>query len=112
MLKKANQLRLDEDFSHVFKGKLCSYGKILGIKAVLNGLDISRFGILVSNRVSKKAVARNQIKRQIREIIRLRFHKIKPGYDAVIIALPLISEKDYQDIESEIDYILKKLCLY
>lgn len=109
MLKKANQLRLDKEFNQVFKKGRSGYVEILGIKAFLTKAEDSRFGILVSNKVSKKAVERNKIKRQIREILRLKLAKIKPGYDIVIITLPAILSKDYKEIEAAIDIALNRL---
>jgi ribonuclease P protein component len=109
MLKKGNQLRLDKDFDQVFKKGRSSYVEILGIRVFLTKAKRNRFGILVSNKVSKKAVERNKIKRRIREIFRLKLDKIKPGYDIVVITLPQILGKDYQRIESAINISLKKL---
>jgi len=112
MLKKANQLRLDKEFDQVFKRGRSSYVKILGVKAFLTKEEESRFGILVSNKISKKAVQRNKIKRQIREILRLKLAKIKSGYDIVVVTLPAILGKDYEEIEAAIDATLDKLRIF
>lgn len=112
MLKKINRLTKDKDFDSVFKKGKSSYDKIVGVKVVLNGLKYNRFGILVSTKISKKAVERNKIKRQIRETIRLRSENIKNGHDCVIISLGGILDKKYEDIEKSIDTHFKKLKLY
>jgi len=112
MLKKINILRKDKDFNNVFQGGKASYDKIIGIKIIANQLKNSRFGILVGNKVSKKAVERNKIKRQIREIIRLQLDKIKPGFDVLVISLPAILGKDYQKIKQSLDGHFRKLGLY
>ena len=112
MLKKENQLKKDKEFDKVFKNGRSSFSKILGIKAVANRLEMSRFGILVSNKISQKAVERNQIKRWIREAIRLQVLKIKPGFDVVVITLPPILGSGYKEIEKAIGYNFKKLGLY
>ncbi|MFA4941929.1 MAG: ribonuclease P protein component [Patescibacteria group bacterium] len=109
MLKKVNQLRLDKEFDQVFKKGRSSYVEILGIKAFFTKAEESRLGILVSNKVSKKAVERNKIKRQIREILRLKLAKIKSGYDIIIITLPSILGKNYKEIELAIDSALDKI---
>jgi ribonuclease P protein component len=84
----------------------------LGAKTLPNGLAISRFGIIVSAKISKKAAIRNKIKRQIREIIRLQLQNIKSGQDnAIIVLAPIISE-NYQTIEKELNQIFKRLRLY
>ena len=111
MLNKINRLTKDKDFDNVFKNGKSSYDKLIGAKAIQNQLGDSRFGILVSAKVSKKAVERNKIKRQIREIIRLQQDKTKPGYDVVIITLPAILGKNYQEIEQSVNRHFRKLGL-
>lgn len=111
-MKKENQLKKDKEFDKVFKNGRSSFSKILGIKAAINGSGTSRFGILVSNKISKKAVERNRIKRQIREVIRLELKKIKPGFDVVIITLPAVFGQSYREIEVAINHNFKKLGLY
>ncbi|MFA4833808.1 MAG: ribonuclease P protein component [Patescibacteria group bacterium] len=112
MPKEEKQLKKDKEFDKVFKSGRSSFSKILGVKAVANGLTASRFGILVSNKISKKAVERNKIKRRIREVIRLETSEIKPGFDVVIITLPPILGESYQEIEEAIGSNFKKLGLY
>lgn len=112
MLKKIHRLTKDKDFDNIFKNGRSSYNKILGIKATASQQVDSRFGIVVSAKISKKAVERNKIKRQIREIIRARLDKIKSGYDIMIISLPDILGKNYQEIEESINRHFKRLGLY
>lgn len=112
MLKKINRLTKDKDFNNVFKNNNSSYDKIIGVKIVVNKLGYCRFGILVSNKVSKEAVERNRIKRKIREIIQPKLLLFKQGYDCVIITLPQILNKKYQEIEESINKHFKKLRLY
>lgn len=112
MLKKINRLTKNKEFDYTFKKGRSSYDKTVGIKAVENDLKINRFGILISVKVSKKAVIRNKIKRQIREVIRLEMDKLKSGYDCVIITLPGIISKEYGEIEQSIKGHFKKLGMY
>ncbi len=55
------------------------------MKALPNGLTLSRYGFSVSRRVGK-AVVRNRVKRRLREI--LRSAQLKPGWDIIFIARP------------------------
>lgn len=112
MLNKINRLTKDKDFNNVWKRGQANFNKIIGVKIAANQQSSSRFGILVSVKISKKAVERNKIKRRIREIIRLRLDKIKPGYDVIIITLPSILNKNYQEIEESIDRHFRRLGLY
>ena len=110
MPKSQRRLTKKKDFDHVFKNGRSAYNRILGIKHIDN--EYSRFGIIISKRVSKKAVERNKLKRQIREIIRTQQSRIKPGKDCVFIALSPVLGKSYQEIEESINKLCQKLRLY
>lgn len=99
MLKKENRIRLDKEFDRVFKAGQSFYGKEIGFKIAKNNLALSRFGILINTKVSKKAVVRNKIKRQIRAIIERNLENISGGYDLVIIVFPQILDKNFKEIE-------------
>jgi len=111
MLPKPHRLNRSKDISHVFQKGRSFFTKILGFKVVKNHLGVSRFGIITSIKVEKRATKRNKIKRRIREIIRLKLPDIKEGYDFLIIALPPIVDKNYQEISETIHQILQKLKL-
>jgi ribonuclease P protein component len=111
MLTKINRLTKKKDFDRVFAEGGSSFNKLIGIKAAKNGLPHSRFGIIVSTKVSKKAVIRNTIKRRIREVIRGKLKQIKSGQDCVIIALPAIVEKDFCEIERSLTDNLSRVRL-
>ncbi|MCD6149424.1 ribonuclease P protein component [bacterium] len=102
MLPKKYRLTGKKDFEKVFKFGQGRHAKILGIKFAKNNLGNSRFGFIVSKKVSPKAVVRNKIKRQAREIIQSNLSDIKNGLDVVIVCHPGITEKNYQEIEKEI----------
>ena len=110
MLKSENRLRQYKDFKEMrTKGKNV-YSPLFNLKFIATNEEESKFAIVVSKKVSKKAVVRNKIKRQIREIIRLelRDKRIKNNFNVVIYTKRLIAEKEYKELEQEIHYILKK----
>lgn len=112
MLKKTNRISRNKDFDRAFKAGRSFYSQILGIKAAKNERETNRLGILISVKVSKKAVTRNLFKRRIREIVKQELPKIKVGHDLVIIVLPKIIEKDFLEIKSTIIKGLRVLNLY
>jgi len=112
MLAKKSRLKKNKEFDQVFKEGKSAYGKLLGIKIRKNQLDINRFGILLSTKVSKLAVIRNLYKRRIREIIGQDNFQLKKGYDCVVIVMPAIINSNYQDIKTEIKNIFNKLKFY
>lgn len=111
MFAKINRLTKDKDFDNVFQNGKSSYDKIIGVKAAVNQQKNSRFGILVSTKVSKKAVERNAVKRKIREALKLRIVKIAESYDIVIVTFPCILGKSYEDIKQSVKKHFKKLGL-
>ncbi|MBT4277379.1 ribonuclease P protein component [Candidatus Falkowbacteria bacterium] len=111
MLPKNNRLTHRKDFDNAFKVGQSFFSEVLGVKATENNLPDSRFGIVVSTKISKKAVARNKIKRQIREVIHKNLDKIKKGLDVVIICRPGIEKKEFQEIEQAILKAFQKIKL-
>lgn len=108
MLSKINRLREQKDFESVFKTGRYLRGVFLSGKAAKNNLPRSRFGIVVSAKVSKKAVIRNKIKRRLRHIIYRRLPEIKEGFDIAIIAAPAAAEKTFGETVSEFNDLLEK----
>ena len=112
MLKKENRIRLDKEFDRVFKAGQSFYRKEIGLKLANNSLEISRFGILINTKVSKKAIVRNKIKRQLRAIIEKRLNNISIGNDLVIIVFPQILVKNFKEIEEILISGLRRLKIY
>ena len=108
MLKKKYRLKKKKDFDQVFKqGSTAREGNIL-IKLVANQRDISRFGFIVSKKVSNKATARNKVKRLLREATRKLLVDVKPGFDVVIVALSGIEKNNFWQIYESLLNLFKK----
>lgn len=73
---------------------------------------VSSFGISISRKVSKRAVVRNRIKRQIKAIIRRFLPEITPGWQVVIVVRPAAVECEFDDFLRELNYLLKKLEIF
>jgi ribonuclease P protein component len=78
---------------------------LLVMKALPNGLTLSRYGFSVSKRVGK-AVTRNRVKRLLREILRIT--PLKPGWDIVFIARPAASDSDYLSLKGTVDDLVSR----
>lgn len=82
------QIRLlnGRDFQAVFQGKACrSSDQKLTVLARPNGLSHARLGLAISKRFTRKAVARNRIKRLVRESFRQHQHLLS-GLDLVVMS--------------------------
>jgi ribonuclease P protein component len=112
MLKKTNRITKDKEFDRAFKTGQSFYTKTFGVKAVDNGLGEDRLGVLISTKVSKKAVIRNKLKRQIKAIIQKELPRLKSGKDLVVIVFNQILEKNFEEIKDSLILALKKLRLY
>lgn len=107
MLAKTHRLSKNKDFEKVFSKGKGFKAKYIFLKTLGNNLSFSRFGFVVSKKISKKAVKRHKIKRRISDIIRSKIKEIKGGRDIVIVANPQIRERSYREIESVINDVLK-----
>jgi len=111
MLKKENRISLNKDFDRTFKSGQSFYGNSLKIKAIDNNLEKIRVGILISAKVSKKAVIRNKFRRLIREIIKNELANLSKGKDLVIVVFNEILDKNRQEINKDLLNGFKKLKL-
>jgi ribonuclease P protein component len=80
----------------------------LVMKALPNGLTLSRYGFSVSRRVGK-AVVRNRVKRRLRQI--LRAAPLKAGWDIIFIARQSAAEADYAGLKSVVERLLSRASL-
>lgn len=108
MLPRINRLQKKRDFERVFKEGKGFREDFLFLKLVKNNLKFSRFGFVVSGKVSKKAVLRNKIKRKLREAVRIKLVKIKKGFDGLLVVLTEKEIKKFPEIERIIDRLFKK----
>lgn len=103
MLPKQNRLNKKSDLEKVFKEGRSFKNSTFVLRFTKNNLkNPARFGIIVSGKVSKKAVIRNKIKRRIRAVIRELLVKIKPGTWVVLIAQDLAAQKSFQEIKEQL----------
>jgi ribonuclease P protein component len=112
MYPKENRLLNKKDFDRVWRAKKSFFLTKIGVKSVKNNKGITRFGIVVGTKISKKAVDRNKVKRLIKQNISDNLSKLKKGYDVVVLCSPKIIKANKKEIEYELKKIFNKLNLY
>jgi ribonuclease P protein component len=112
VLLKNYRLKKRNDFDKAFRKGWKFKEDFLSLRVAKNIFKKSRFGFIVSQKVSKKAVLRNKIKRRLRAIVNMKLPKIKNGLDIVLIANPGLEKKDFWELEEIVENIFKKANLF
>ena len=94
---KSQRLLKPAEFKQVFEKRQSVHNAHFGIYAMTNTLGHARVGLVVSKKVSKKAVVRNRIKRQIREVFRLQQQDLG-AIDFVVVAKAPLSAIAFDSI--------------
>ena len=112
MLSFKNRLSKTKEINEVLKNGAMIKSDLFVLKYMKNKKEESRFSFVVSQKISKKAVERNRLKRRFREIIRKDLHNIKKGFDIVILARKKAKVSDFADLKKSLKFLFKKASLY
>jgi ribonuclease P protein component len=108
MISNPHRLHLEKDILAVMrKGRRYS-GEFATLFCLPNRKKISRFGFVVSKKISNKTTRRNQVKRRMRAAASKIRGMTRVGYDCLLIAKPKILGWDYQCTEQEITILFNK----
>lgn len=103
IVKREDLLTKTQQYTLVYDRGSSWISSSVVMKALPNGLNLSRYGISVSRRVGN-AVVRNRVKRLFREI--LRQAPLQTGWDIVFIARPAAASINYASLEKSINNLL------
>lgn len=104
-MRGEHHLTSNVQFQLVYDNGRSWAGRELIIKALPNGLDITRYGLAVGRRVGN-AVVRNRIKRRLREIVRQA--PLPAGWDIILIARTPAAQADYNSLKKSVGNLLLK----
>ncbi len=109
MLNKKNRIGNRKVIEKLFtKGKLHKdHFLIFKYEEVKSGP--SQFAVSVSKKISKKAVKRNYLRRQIHEALRINLHNIEKNLIAFIIARTPCQKITFQEIDKSVKTFFNKL---
>ncbi len=102
---KEKYLTRREQYALVYNEGSSWVSSLVVMKALPNGLSLSRCGFSVSKRVGK-AVIRNRVKRLLREILRVT--PLQPGWDIIFVARPAAAATDYANLRKSVNDLLSR----
>jgi ribonuclease P protein component len=117
-LPKAYRLKSRQDFQAVFREGIRRHSSHFTLRALKPALSTepsldtapptTKIGIAISTKVSKRAVVRNKIKRQMTAALHQLLPKLVPGWRLVLIVKPTTreSECETQKFLQELEQLL------
>ncbi len=110
MLPKSCRLPLKTELKRLKKDGHLLQGKFFGLLLLKSdsSRDVSRFAVIVSNKVEKKAVKRNKIRRLIYEALWSLYPQIRKGTEGVFLVKKNITQATLREIKNEIENLFKK----
>lgn len=108
MLKAENRLRSDSDFKKVKDKGTLTQSEDFALATLDRGdANPTRFGFVVSTKISKSAVARNGIKRALRASVAGLIIRVKAGQDVVFLVKAVIMKKKIKEVAYEVERVMQ-----
>lgn len=104
-LPRTARLLSGAQFKAVFAGRRSAGNEFFRVHYIPS--DQARLGITVSRRVSKRAVDRNRIRRQIRESFRLWRNRLAP-MDYVVVARTAARDADRRVLREQLEQLWQR----
>ena len=108
MLPRAHKVIRKRDVEELAKTGRRFSSVFFIVKVKKNTTGNSRFIIIVSTKVSKKAVARNRVRRRVREIIRLALLPLARPFDVMVIVKQEALAATYQQLFDDLTMLYEK----
>jgi len=101
-----------KEFEEVLRDGVMHQSPLFGMLVLKkDGKDLTRFGLIVSKKIDKRAVVRNRIRRVVLESVRLSLDKIKNGYLVVFLTKKKLIGLGVKEVKKEVDFGLRKMGL-
>lgn len=102
MLPKEYRLRRETDIKRLFDKGKGVFDDLCGIKFAKNNLSVTRFAVVAGTKVSKSAVKRNRVKRQVRAVLEKYLTEFVPGFDVALLVRPAALKATFVEIEKHV----------
>jgi len=110
-VQKRYRLRKNSDFLYIYrKGKSIGH-PLLVLIYKRSGHSSLRIGFSITKKFGK-AVKRNRIKRQLREIVSAELENIKHGYDLVFSVRKNAADASFNELKNAVINLLRRARLY
>ncbi|MBU4210063.1 ribonuclease P protein component [Patescibacteria group bacterium] len=110
MLKKINIIRLKKEFEEIRTRGEIHQSPIFGLVTLdIRSEGESRFGFVISKKISKKAVVRNKIRRLLAESVRVNLKNIKKGYLVLFLVKKEIIGMKFGEVETEVKRMFERM---
>lgn len=106
--RKRERIKTSAEFQYAQRKGRTAHLKYFVINCVSNthrkpdGVHCTRIGMVVSKKVSKKAVVRNLVRRRIRDIFRRNKEKFPACHDIVFIPRGIVVDATYAELEQDV----------
>ncbi len=105
--KNSHRLRRSEDFAQLkAEGRITKH-PLLTLSSRKNGLFVSRYAVITPKHLGK-AVQRNRIRRQVKEIIRHLYPRLQGGFDVVVIVRHRAMAESFGAISHALNVLLSR----
>lgn len=111
VLPRSFRLQKSKDIQQVIKKGSRFRAPHVQFSVFKTDAEVSRFAFIVSNKISKKATARNRTKRLMRESVRHLLPQLRPGFDIIIWASYGALDQTQAMIEQELRTSFQKMRL-
>lgn len=108
MLPCLSRLKKIDFDTLVYKKKRSYYSENLSLNVFRTKYNPSKFAVIISSSVFKKATTRNKIKRKIKSYIYRQLNNYKDGYAVVIYIKKGTKDSFLKSINGELDSIFNK----
>ncbi|MGI8914577.1 MAG: ribonuclease P protein component [Chloroflexota bacterium] len=107
-MDREHRVRRRDDFARVRRAGRRLDHPLLRLQWAPNALPISRFGFVVSKRVSMRAHERNLVRRRLRELARAELPQLLAGFDVIISAQPAARPAGHQELGVALQHLLQR----
>ena len=107
MLKKVNRLKKNYQFNYVYKNGTHFSQRALVLYLTTSKTKAIKVGFAVTKKIGK-AVVRNKIRRQLREVVRKYLPNLKQNYNIILVARENVTNFTFRELENQFVDLIKK----